>query len=197
MSNHPEGEMYFKTILISIFSVFLISSTTFAVDGKKSKKNSFQLFDNVDVDIDRDNVTLTCDEGRYEEIHFNEENELFIDGKYIELDKDQKILVQDFKYEIYDIIEFAKEIGLEGAKIGLEGAKLGVSAVAKVFKLLSPYYDSEDLEEEMEEEAEELEIEAEKLEELADVLEKQVDELNDLREEMREEIPELKRVDWF
>ena len=57
----------------------------------------------------------------------------------------------------------AKMLGIEGAKIGAGGVKLGFTAIAKVVKLLSDEYDTDDLEEDLEREAEKLEKKAERL----------------------------------
>ena len=152
--------------------------------------------DDISIDFDDDVLIIECDdEDGYIEI--TDDYELFIDGEEVELDKDQKKLVKKYYNDFDDILELATEMGLEGARLGAKGAKLGLAAVAKVIKLLSEDYDSDDLEEEMEEEADKLEKEAEKLEKLGEKLEDIADDFERTHKKLRRSVDQLDDLGWF
>jgi hypothetical protein len=107
------------------------------------------------------------------------------------LDDSQRAFVRDYYDYAEEIIEDAKDIGIEGAKIGAAGAKIGIKAVAGVFKLLLPGYSSDDLEREMDTESAKLEARADRLEAKADELDRRSNRLNGMFLKMQKEIPEL------
>ena len=130
-------------------------------------------------------------------VEFTEDYELIIGGEKIHLNAAQQILVEQFYDQSMDILGYAIAIGWEGAEIGLDGAKLGIRAISCVFKLLSPYYDTDDLEREIEREAEKLEDKSERLEDKAEFIEDMVADLEDIAEDLQHEIPELDELGWF
>jgi hypothetical protein len=123
--------------------------------------------------------------------------DLIINGGEVKLDDNQRRLVGEFYEQTHQLTEQAKLVGKEGAKIGIKGAKLGVSAFFKVFHLLSPNYDTDDLEREVEAEARLIEAQAKDLERYAKDIEYMADNIEDLAEQMSEEIPEIDRLGWF
>jgi len=151
---------------------------------------------NLDIE-DNDLIFTPADEDEEGEVKITEEHQLYVDGHLIKLDPKQEELIGQYHDQMMALLESAKKIGLEGAKIGVEGAALGVKAVANVFRLLSPDYDTDDLEREMEKEASKIEAKASRLEKKADVIEDQAEELEDIHDEMTHQIPELADLDWF
>lgn len=147
--------------------------------------------------VRRDKVYIVNDFDREERVVITEDADLIINGEPVKLDKDQTAMVANYYELTVEGIGWAKKIGLEGAKIGLQGAKIGLKAVAGVFKMILPSYDSDDLERDMERESEKIEAKAEKLEEKAELMEDIFDELEDLHEDLRDAIPELDRLHWF
>lgn len=154
---------------------------------------------------DRDDITVRLKSGSIIFINNDEDSdvkitdsyELYIDGKKIETTAEQKELLKKFHTDFYGMIDFAKEIGIEGAKIGLSGAAVGFKAIACVFKMLSPDYDSDDLEREVEMAAKMVERKADKLEKKAEKIEDMVDELGLQADDLVRNIPELKDLEWF
>ena len=159
----------------------------------------FESDDNTWFDLEDGSVIITHKErGEPRSIvEITDSYELYIDDERINLNPEQQALVKDFHVQSMEIVEFAKVIGLEGAKIGIDGAKLGAKAVGCLFKLLLPGYDTDDYENEIEHEAEKIEVKAEILEEKAEVIEEMANELDDLSRDMRSEIPELHQLSWF
>ena len=149
-----------KIFVLSLLLCF-ITSSLFAVDYKKKKKHhhDFNILDNVEIDIDGSSLILT-DKESADYVEITEDHQLYVNGDFVKTNDDQEELIGRYYDMYFEIIDYAKRIGLEGAKIGVEGAAIGVKAVAGVFKLLQDDYDSEDLEEELEEEAEKLEEKA-------------------------------------
>lgn len=161
-------------------------------------KQNWHLFDEDDVDVKiEDGSLLIINEDEDQTVEITEEYELYIDDRHIETNEEQQELIAVYYNRMINITEFAKMLGIEGAKIGVSGVKLGFTAIAKVVKLLSEDYDEDDLEEDMEREAEKIEKKAELLERKADRIEEMADELEDLHYELRRSIPELRALDWF
>ncbi|MBN1971212.1 MAG: hypothetical protein JXR48_05250 [Candidatus Delongbacteria bacterium] len=95
---------------------------------------------------------------------------------------------------IYDEVENLKDDGID---IGLDGGALGISAIAGVFKMLLPDYDSDDFERDIEIEAEKIESKAKVLEKRGQRLEKAVNRLENDLEKLKEIIPELNELKWL
>jgi len=152
----------------------------------------------LEIDLEDGTLVITYEDRRdYSTVEITEEYELYIDGQHIKTDKDQKKLLREY-YELVVRFEDAIiDIGKEGARIGISGAALGLKAVGGVFRLLSPHYDSDDLERDLEREAEKIEKKAEKLERQAEKIEDMVDELDDIAWELTRQITELDDLGWF
>lgn len=155
--------------------------------------------DDAPCEIDIRHGTVVIEDCGYDycRVEITEDSELYINGEHIETDPDQQKLLREFYEHVEAMEDYAKELGWEGAKIGVAGAKLGLMAIGKVVKLLSPRYDTDDLEREMEDEAEKLEERAEELEEKAEEIDDRLEELEDLAYDLNKAIPELDAYDWF
>ncbi len=188
---------------LCILLAFLMIAAVYAADPEPDQEyerqygNGDMCFENVRVQIDDGSVILINQDDDDERVEFTKDYDLLINGDYIKLNHKQQKLVKEFHSLSFDLIDEAKNIGLEGAKVGISGAALGLVAVSNVFKLLSPDYDSEDFEREMEEQAEKLEKKAEKLEEKAEELEEIADELDEIRDDLQKITPELQDYEWF
>lgn len=147
--------------------------------------------------IDDGVITICFDDCDDNRIKITSDYELYINGKFIETDDNQKELVEEFYNQTMEITEYAGLIGIRGAEIGLSGAALGLKAVSGVCRAIFSDYDFDDLEMELEIEAEELELQAELLEEQAEVIEEMAEELEDIYDELKQQFPELQELDWF
>jgi len=188
-----------KTIVIVFLAALLAFSSVNAAGPDcqaYSQKHSHCWFNN-DTDFEIDDGVLIISHHNHNIVEITENGNLFINGRSIEVDKEQEELLGEYYDNLMEITEYAKEIGLDGARLGAGGAKIGVLAVANLFKLMSPYYDTDDLEEELEREAELLEEKAELLEEKAEELEDLADELEKKHEQLKKHISELDELDWF
>ncbi|MBN2104839.1 hypothetical protein JW835_12435 [bacterium] len=130
-------------------------------------------------------------------VMINNDFELIINRDTLELDDQQQKMVFEYYQLVNECLESAKKIGWEGAKVGIQGAAIGVKAVAGVFRMILPNYGPDELERDMELEASKIEAKAEKLEEKAEIIEEKLDILEDIHHQLREEIPELKQLEWF
>jgi len=191
-------------VLLTVFLAVGLVSSAFAghhndLNISVRGNHIFEYDDNTWFDLEDGSVIITHKERGEPRstVEITDAYELYIDDERINLDPDQQALVKEFHVQSVEIVDFAKVIGLEGAKIGVEGAKLGAKAVGSLFKLLLPGYDTDDYENEIEHEAEKIEAKAEILEDKAEVIEEMVDELDDLARDMRSEIPELRKLRWF
>lgn len=184
----------------SILLLFFVAGLVQGVDYEKKKHSDhntgFGILENVSVDIEGSTLILT-DERTDDYVEISEDFELFVNGELIPVSKDEKLLLEKYYHLYFDIIDYAKRIGLEGAKIGVEGAAIGVKAVAGVFKLLREDYDSEDLEAELEEEADKLEEKAEQLEDRAKNIEDMAEVLENLHYQLGDEIEALSDLEMF
>ena len=152
--------------------------------------------DNINIDFDDDDLTVTNTDEK-SSFKIDKKFELYINKEHVKTTPEQRKLTKEMYRSVELIIEEAKDIGWDGAKIGAEGAKLGIHAILCVFKLLSPDYDTDDLEAEIEKKAKKLEKKADKLELRAELIEDMARELEDISDRMREKIPELKKLSWF
>lgn len=190
-----------RSAIIILLISLLTFSCVYAVGGK-CRKHSISdehqgTLDNVSIDLDDGTVIITNEGWHRATVEITEDYELYVNGRFVETDREQEELIKEYYDQVVQIVEHAKEIGYEGAKIGLRGARIGFRAVRGVFRLLLTDYDDEDLERELERDAEVLEARAEELEERAEVLEDLADELEEMQEELADEIPELRKLDWF
>jgi len=179
-----------------LFIVLLFSLTAFlqAADENDFKRKYMSCIKDADLNIEDETITIHDDDY---EIEITGDYELYLNGKYVETNDDQKELIKEYHEMIFEIIDRAKIIGKQGAKLGIDGAKIGLKAIVGVFKLMRDDYDAEDLEEELEIKADELEEKAEELEKEAEKLEYLADNLEELHEELKDEIPELEELDSF
>ena len=181
--------------------VLVTSSTAFAKRNNDSGHNAHIGFDgitidNINIDYDDDNLIVTNTDEK-SSFTIDKKYELYINDKHIRTTPEQRKLTKEMYKSINLIVEEAKDIGWDGAKIGAEGAKLGLHAILCVFKLLSPDYDSDDLEAEIEQKSKKIEKKAEKIELRANNIEDMVRDLEDISDRMRENIPALKQLSWF
>lgn len=152
---------------------------------------------NYEIDIDDGTIILSPRSHRYAKVKITDDYRLYVNGRKVDLDDDQKELVKQFHDLTIQIREDAREIGREGAKIGVAGARLGVDAIVSIFKLLRWDYDSDDLEREIEQKAAKLEVRAERLEARAEKIEAMAEELETIEEKLERQIPELRERDRF
>jgi DNA-binding transcriptional MerR regulator len=147
--------------------------------------------------IDDGDVILKPRHRRYPKVRITGDYRLYVDDRMVETTDEQKELLKEFHGLTLEIHKEACEIGIEGAKIGMAGAKIGVDAIAGLIRLLSPHYDTDDLERELEAKAARIEANADRLEAKADKIEQMADELEDLESELRHSIPEIESSNRF
>jgi hypothetical protein len=195
--------MYMKNALIAVLTLLLVCAPLYAYDDHRtvhrfSDSHNYHgcMLDDLDVDIDDGSIIIEERGFGHDEVEITSEHELYVNGKLVKLDKDQQELVGRFYDQTFELIDYATEIGIEGAKIGAQGAAVGIHALTKLFKLLDSDYDTEDYEQEIEAKADELEAKADELDKKADEVEHMADRLEDLFYEMSESIPELRDLNW-
>jgi hypothetical protein len=182
---------------LAITVIFTFGSVLAAGSKYEAYNSPHGYFDRCSIELDDGSIIMSNNGHREPVIEITEDYELYINGRFIELDDQQRELVAEYYDKCMILVEEAVEIGAWGAKIGLKGAKVGLGAIASLVKILDEDYDWDDYEREIELQAEELEDEAEELEEQAEELEDLADELEEIFEEMEEEIEELGELDWY
>ncbi len=192
-----------KNALIAALILLLVCAPLYAYDDNRkvhrfSDNHDFHgcMLDDLNIDIDDGSIIIEERGLGHDEVEITSDHELYVNGKFVKLDKDQQELVGRFYDQTFELIDYATEIGIEGAKIGAEGAAVGIHALTKLFKLLDSDYDTEDYEREIEAKADKLEARADKLDKKADEVEDMADRLEDLFYDMSESIPELKELNW-
>ena len=178
---------------------FILSSVIFADDSHKKKSRHYGLncLEDVNIDIEGSTLVISPEYDHDFAVEITKDYRLYVNGRRINTNSRQQDLVQQYYDTFFNIVESAKDIGLEGAKIGLKGAKIGMQAVLGVLKLMDEDYDSEDLEAEIEAEAQKLEEEAKDLEKFAEEIEYLAEDFEDIHYSLKEEVPELNELDWF
>ena len=189
--------------VIALLIVAFAFSPTFAYDDNCDRNWSRShgvhdgFLEDVDIDIDDGTIIMTHNRRPKGMVEITEDYELYVNGRLVATDDEQKELLKDYYDLTMEVVEYATQIGYEGAKIGVSGAAIGLMAVGGVFKALMTDYEFEELEDDLEEEAEELEARAEELAEKAEDLEDIAEELADVHDDLRRETPELRDLDWF
>jgi len=190
-----------RTINLFILGYFLVlsfpSNNCFAHKSFTVHACKSVCLDHIDIDIENGTLIITNKNNKNDVVEITEDYDLYVNGKYISTDYRQNVLLKDYYNQFMDIIDYAKELGREGAKVGVEGAKIGLKAAAGILKVIFTKYEAEEFEEYIEEEAEELEDRAEALREKAEEIEEMAEDFEDLHQELKEDIPELRRLDWF
>jgi hypothetical protein len=186
-------------ICVAALSAMLLVPASCSARGavcEKDGRDNFCRDDGVDLSFDDGSIVFTHEDDD-ETVEITDEYELIVNGGEVRLDADERRLVRKYYESFEHIIEEAKEIGIEGAKIGVQGAKLGVAATIGALRLLSPYYDRDDLEDELDNKSEKIERVAAKLEKRANKLERRAKALEGLHDQLRSEIDELDELGWF
>ncbi|UCD17274.1 MAG: DUF2884 family protein [Candidatus Zixiibacteriota bacterium] len=185
--------------------VLFISVLAFASAGAEGGKcqnyalshHHIDHWDDVDLRFDGGTIVMIHNGYPRSRIEITEDYELYINGDHIRLNDEQQELVKEYYLHCTEIVEYAREIGIEGAKIGFDGAKIGLKAVGGILRMLLTDYDEDDLERDLEIDTEHLEARAEALEDWAEEIEEMAEDMEELAEEMTDEIPELEELDWF
>lgn len=184
-----------KKFVILMVSLAFLTGSVIAdsphVKSYKMRTNKSYLLNNCEIDIEGGSLVIEKRGRRGVKMEINENYELYVNDEQIETsDEQQKLVVQTYDGSML-IVEYVKDIGLEGVQIGLQGAKLGLKAVGGVFKMIFTSYDEDDLESDMERAAEKIERRANKLEKRADKLEVMVEDLEIVFDDLIDLTPEL------
>jgi hypothetical protein len=153
--------------------------------------------DHIAIAVDHGDVLIYDKNNDEEMVEITEDNRLYVRDREVATNAEQQALTREYRDRVIEIKRDVKKIAGEGARIGVDGAKIGLKAVVGVFKLISPDYDSEDLDRDLNRESEKIDAKAEKLEARAHEVDKKVDELEVLHARMRTAIPELEKLEWF
>ena len=182
----------------AVFSAALVAPASVSAGSHTGCGNHSNLCrgENVSAVIE-DGCIVFTDKESGETVEITEQAKLVVNGQSVRLNRGQRALVEEYHATLVDIVEEAKSIGAQGAKVGLHGAGLGLKAAIGVLMLLSPSYDSNDLEKDLEGNEEELERVASKLERRAERLEESVGKLERLHEDLRDNVHELDDLGWF
>lgn len=192
-----------RRFVIALLILAFVFSPALAYDDNcdRSWSKSYGVHDgfleDVDIDIDDGTIVMTHNRRSKGKVEITENCELYVNGRLVATNDEQKELLKDYYDLTMEVVEYATQIGYEGAKIGVSGAAIGLMAVEGVIKALMTDYEFEELEDDLEEQAEELEARAEELAEKAEDLEDVADELADVHDDLRRETPELRDLDWF
>lgn len=147
--------------------------------------------------LKNDGILVTNIEDKDEKVWITEDGELFVNDQQVRLQPGQQVELKAFRDQTYELVDDAKAIAHEGVRIGLKGAGIGLKAIGGVFKMILSDYSEDDLERDMDAEAAKLEVWADALEKKAEVLEDKADKLEELGLKLKEEIPELRNLDWL
>jgi len=187
-----------KTTLFIL--LFALSGTLLAAqsdDKNMDKSSSMTCFQDIDVDIDNDNIVLTCSYDNEQWVEITPDCELYVNGSRISLTRHQEHLLDDYYDCFMEIIDQSREIGIEGAKIGIKGVKVSLVAVRCLLKMALTEYDTDTFEKEIEEESDRINEQAEELNEMAEELEKSAKEFEILHVALKRQINVLNQLVWF
>lgn len=182
-----------------LIALALIVSVMFTVDAESRRRCRYDddwTFKAKSIDFDDGTLVIEHEDEDWI-VEITKDYELYIDGREVRVNRQQKKLLRRYYRDYEDIEELAAEIGKEGARIGLAGAKLGVSAVACAVKLILEDYDCDDMEDEIEIKSDDLEKMARTLEKKAEKIEGMADDLEKTHNKLRRSVPELGDLEDF
>ncbi len=132
-----------------------------------------------------------------EDVKIYQDGRIFINNQQIKLNTyEEKLSVEYFgtcdsmKKEIKILVDKAADIGVEAGKIG-------VAAATGVLRMLSPFYDAEDFEEDIEIKSSDIEAKADELEKYADRVQELSNELEKIHKRLKMRVDALYNLSWF
>jgi len=187
---------------IIISAIFSLTITLLHAENRSIKMSSqlkpyIAFNENTRIYMRHGDVMIRTEDLADGKVVINDDFKLIVNRDTLKLDSQQQKTVFEYYQLVDECLESAKNIGWEGAKVGIQGAAIGIKAVAGVFRMILPNYGPDDLERDMELEASRIEAKAEILEEKAEMIENKLDILEDIHDQLREEIPKLKQLEWF
>jgi len=191
-------KIFTKIIFLLSFLIYHLS----ADDGHK------QIFSHVEMNINNsnyvlfeDNSLIVCDRDTDEYLaEISEDYDLFVKGKKVNVNEDQRKLLEEYYEAQYELFSSRNLIGAKGIEIGMQSAGLALKAVGGAFVVMASGFDekkSQEFEDAMEYEAEKIEDKANELEEHAENFENQILIVNRTERKIRKEIAALDRVDLY
>jgi len=189
-----------KKIAIVPFLILLVS-ISFAADGKwsdcKAHIHDAGFMEDVTINFEDDALVISYQDDPDERVEITGDYELYINDEHIKTNSHQKELLRRYYKGMVKLVQEAERIGIQGAVLGIKGAEIGVVAATKALKVIFTDYDSDEMEVELERETEKLERKAEKLESRAEELEERAEDLEQMHVELKDNIDELRNLDWF
>ncbi len=183
-----------------LFSFILIINFGYAEDGMKEKFEKIQMnINDYNYVIFEEEALIICDRETDEyQVEITSDSDLYIRSKKIDLNENQKGLLNEYYEAQYILFSKRNSIGAKSVHVGIEGVKLAVSAVGGVVELALSGFDEEvedEFEQEMEAKSERLERKAEGIEEDAEEFEYQVGQINRIERKLSRDIDDLYEID--
>ena len=155
-------------IAIGFLLVFLPAFTAVqAEDSYTHRYGESKCFDshlnNVSIDIEDGTLILTHHGRREGTVEITEDYELYVDGRHVKTNAEQRESLGEYREVVILIIERAAVLGLAGVEIGVEGGALALTAISGVLKVWFTDYEGDELERDLKREAKQIEAKAEKL----------------------------------
>ena len=106
-----------KYATITFLIIFSFYMNAFAADENDFKRKYMSCIKDADLDIEDENITIHDDDNT---IEITSDYELYVNGKYVKTNSDQKRILREYHTMVFELIYRAKDIGLEGAKLGVD-----------------------------------------------------------------------------
>lgn len=132
-----------------------------------------------------------------EDVKIYQDGRIFINNQQIKLNAYEEKLSVDY-FSICDSMEKEIEILVDKASdIGIEAGKIGVAAAAGVLRMLSPFYDAKDFEEDINIKSSDIEAKADELEKYADRVQELSNDLEKIHKRLKMRVDALYSLSWF
>ena len=186
-----------KNLLISfLLSISIIISFSHAAET--TKHDDYAFLDRIRINIEDDVLILSDRYDDNETVEITPSYQLYVNGEKVDLTRRQRKLIAQYYHKYFELLDYAVEIGREGAKIGKIGAEIGIKAAAGIIKaIFLTEFKLEDLEDDVEWDTDNLEELIEHLEEKAHEIEELAEEFDELHSELRYKIDALNDLGWF
>ena len=142
----------FTIICVATLTAMLVAPASASTNRTSADgHDDHNLFRDNDVEVNFDDGSIVfTHEDDDETVEITDEYELIVNGQAgTSRCRRAEARLRKYYLSFENIMEEAKQIGIEGARLGVQGVKLGIAAAVGKFELLSPTYDEEDFEDEL------------------------------------------------
>ncbi|MFH1850843.1 MAG: hypothetical protein ABIA75_00710 [Candidatus Neomarinimicrobiota bacterium] len=185
------GKLTAKIMLTVLLSVTLSRGHVYRGDD--------HFLNDLDLDWQKGSLIITEKENDDQRVVMTADEKLLINGENVRLTREQKKLVGEFHILAGKLSDQARDIGQIGSKIGVVAGAMAAEAIVKAFgSLFDDDDDFDDRDHRHESRVErKVDLMTEDIEDLVSELENTINNMEQVYDQLKRDIPELRDLSWF